>query len=149
MVRMLNEGIVPGFSSVEVAWMQLVMALVGAKGVGMHSRSSSDLVDSSNCGLDHIELTTVELGVLVSGQFFCTGSACLLAHGAANLIDAAECVSALSCEVSGVSTEPFQAENFEIARQHRGQIVSASNLMMLLEGSKKWSLTGTGSEYFE
>ncbi len=137
MAAMLNEGIVPGFTSVEAAGMELVMALIGAKGISMYSKASSELIDSGACGLRHVSLTAIELKVLVSGQFLCTGSACLLAHGAANLVTAAECVSALSCEVFGVSTEAFHAENFEIARQHRGQIVSASNLMLMLEGSKR------------
>lgn len=138
MAEMLNVGTVPGFTSVDVAGMELVMALVGAKGVEMYSKSSTAaMVDSSACGLKHVSVTTGELKVLLSGQFLCTGPACLLAHGALNLTTAAECVSALSCEIIGVSTEAFQAENFEVARQHRGQIVSASNLMLMLEGSKR------------
>jgi hypothetical protein len=138
MAEMLNVGTVPGFTSVDVAGMELVMALVGAKGVEMYSKSSTTaMVDSSACGLKHVSVTTGELKVLLSGQFLCTGPACLLAHGALNLTTAAECVSALSCEIIGVSTEAFQAENFEVARQHRGQIVSASNLMLMLEGSKR------------
>ena len=74
-------------------------------------------------------MSRVEANTLVQGQFRCTGGACLFAGTASNIMKASEeGINARSVEAIGASTTGFAADQFELARQHRGQITSSLNI---------------------
>jgi histidine ammonia-lyase len=136
---MLNADIIPSFTSDSEAGLQLVKTL---SGLGQSSCFANGIiVDSSEAfkgiGFEPIELTLDEAKTLAAEKFLFTGSACLLASGALSLAHIVDCIAAVSCESFGALVEPFDATHFEINRQHRGQMASASNLRLLLEGSKR------------
>jgi histidine ammonia-lyase len=138
LVEMLHSNVIPNFSSPELAGLELCACLTGATsscfcdGVLMSSASAFAEADITPIGLTDSEFSTLKLG-----QFFSTGCICLIASGAANLGSMIDCVSALSCDTFGISIEPFDAVHFDVCRPHRGQIASATNLRLLLEGSKR------------
>ena len=138
LVEMLDSNIIPNFSSPELAGLELCAILTGANstcfcnGVLMSSASAFAEADITPIGLSDSEFSTLKLG-----QFFSTGCVCLIASGAANLGLMIDCVSALSCDTFGISLEPFDAVHFDTCRPHRGQIASAANLRLLLDGTKR------------
>lgn len=146
LVEMLDANVIPNFSSPALAGLELCAALTasGAScsigGVIMSSASAFALG-----GIEPIALTAAEVSTIKRGQFFSTGCTCLIASGAANLGLITDCVSALSCDTFGVNVEPFDAVHFDTCRQHRGQIASATNLRLLLEGSKRTLATTVSS----
>ncbi len=144
MVVMLNEGVVPAFTSVTTAGMELILALTGSDKGKVYTGDDGEKMASASSalkgkGLEPVQLSAGEVDILRGCQFLSTGAACLIAEGASNVFDCLEGVSALSCEAIGVATMGFQAEHFEIARQHRGQMEAATNLRMMLEGSRQVS----------
>ena len=138
LVELLEANIVPNFSSPELAGLELCAFLTA---VGGSCYMDSVIVPCESAfessGLTPVGLTSFELSTLKLGQFWTTGCTCLIAAGAANMAGMMDCISALSCDTFGASVEPFDATNFDTCRQHRGQIASATNLRLLLEGSKR------------
>jgi histidine ammonia-lyase len=135
---MLDADAVPNFSSAENAGNELVAVLSGADSTCYFK---GDIVSTSSAlrraGLAPVQLFADEAATLQNGQFFSTGVASLVASGAANVLSMADGVAALSCEAFGVNVEHFDAARFDSSRQHRGQMASASNLRLMLEGSKR------------
>jgi histidyl-tRNA synthetase len=138
LVDMLGADVVPNFSSPELAGSDLCAVVTGTGGscYGNGTIMPSAAALSLN-GLAPIELTAAEASTLKLGQFFATGCACLVASGAANIMLTIDSVAALSCDSFGANVEPFDSTHFDTHRQHRGQISSATNLRLLLEGSKR------------
>ena len=135
---MLNSNVTPNFSSPELAGLELCAIITNAGGsctVNGALMSSTEAFTSG--GITPIGLSTSEVSTIKIGQFFVTGCTCLIAAGAANLGIMIDCISALSCDSFGANSEPFEAVHFDTCRQHRGQIASATNLRLLLEGSKR------------
>ncbi|CAM9562932.1 unnamed protein product, partial [Phaeothamnion confervicola] len=86
-----------------------------------------------------------ELQSLRLGSYAARGRAAAVAAGAANALSAATAAAALSCEAARAFTEPFEAVHFDICRQHRGQMVAAEGLRLLLNGSQLVNTRGGGS----
>jgi len=147
LVDMMNANVVPAFSSEASAGKELCLALLGSDKVQVYSPNSSTKTTTAAAALQAAalapleKLSPLEAASVVQGEFLTTGGACLLALGAQNALQALDGVSALSCEALGSNTNSFSAEQFEQARQHRGQITSSLNMRLLLEGSKR---TGVG-----
>lgn len=116
LTKLLNDSEGPLFTSDETAGKELVDAVV--------SRN------------EHI-LTEIEALSIITSRFYLTGVASLLVAAASKVSVIMDPVSALSAEYFGADIESFDASNFETNRQHRGQISAATNLKMLLEGSKR------------
>jgi len=139
LVKMLNSKIVPAFSSEENAGRELAAVILGVAGATV--TVSAEVKDASSAfsaaGLVHIALTQAEVDTLSRGQFFTTGACCWVAAGSAHLVKSLDGISSLSCEAVGAPLGPYDAERFEIGRQQRGQMLSASNLRLLLEASKR------------
>lgn len=138
LVDMLNADVTPNFSSPDLAGLELCAIITNNGG----SCTLNGVVMSSSMaftlgGIIPVGLSTSEVSTIKMGQFFITGCTCLIASGAANLGLMIDCISALSCDSFGASAEPFEAVHFDTCRQHRGQIASATNLRLLLEGSKR------------
>jgi histidine ammonia-lyase len=138
LVSMLDADVVPNFSSPELAGLELCLVITGTgaschvNGIAMSSTAAFSVV-----GLTHVDLTAQEALTIKLGQFWSTGCACLIAAGAANMVNMMDSVAALSCDSFGANIEPFDAAHFDSCRQHRGQISSASNLRLLLQGSNR------------
>lgn len=135
LVDMLNDGIVPVFTSEADASKELIAVIIAQKNAFCYRHS----VISNACDAiaQPVKLTQQETDTLLSGQFFTTGACSLLTLGFSSILCMVDTVAALSCESYGANTEPFNTVNFESSRPHRGQINSAGNLRMLLEASAR------------
>jgi hypothetical protein len=71
--------------------------------------------------------------------------AALTAHATQALLSTADAVAALSCEAFEASMAPFDQENFNVCRQHRGLQNSAEVIRLMLANSKRVKVT-TGKE---
>lgn len=153
LAEMLNNNVVPLFTSDSDSGLKLVATIIGRAGIVNVSTPAGDFdaVDGFKaCGLPHVALTSSEVEVLTRGQFLSTGASCLIAAGCVNLLKALDGISALSCEGFGATTEPFDADRFEAGRQHRGQMLAAANLRLLLEASRRINTsTGANSKAFQ
>lgn len=138
LVEMLDSNVIPNFSSPELAGLELCYILTGENATCFYNGElTSSITAFAEADITPIGLSDSEFSTLKLGQFFSTGCICLVASGAANLGSMIDCVSALSCDTFGISIEPFDAVHFDTCRPHRGQIASATNLRLLLEGSKR------------
>ena len=137
LVDMLEVDLVPNFTSEATAGQELVAAMTGNWSCHWDGDVVSGSVALSQAGLAAFQLTADEATTLMKGQFWSTGCACLVTAGAANVITTVDCIAALSCDTFGAYTDPYDSIHFDTCRQHRGQIASATNLRLLLEGSKR------------
>ena len=137
LVDMLETNMVPNFSCAAMAGTELVAVMTGS---GFTCHYEDEIISSSvalkAAGLTPLQLTIDEANTLMKGQFWSTGCTCLVTAGAANIITMVDCVAALSCDSFGVTSDAFDGIYYE-SRPHRGQMASASNLRLLLEGSKR------------
>ena len=135
----LNCNVVPAFTCNNKASDELI-AFIGGNGM-CYSGDKHELIDAStglsNAGLTAASVTPEQASELKSYPFLVIGTGCLAAAAAGNYIRMVDCVAALSCEASGCNVDAFDAANFEVCRPHRGQMQSASNLRLLLDGSKR------------
>ena len=140
---LLNCNIAPFFSSVDSAGDELI-ALLGGKGICINS--DGDNIEApaalAQAGIGASSLLIKEKAAFTGNPFLATGLGCLLVVGAQNLIRVVDGVAALSCEAYGCGTDAFDAAAFEAGRPHRNQMQSASNLRLLLEGSKRVNTCG-------
>jgi histidine ammonia-lyase len=138
MVRMLNSGVVPNFTSVNAAGLELVAAITGTGGYCQTKKSIQPSESAfSAAGISPVKLFEEEAETLLKGHFLTTGAACLVASGAVNISSTVDCIASLTCDSFGAYMEPFESNNFDVSRPHRGQMASATNLRLLLEGSKR------------
>ena len=136
--EMLNNGVVPIFSSEESAGQELVFVISGIGGscyTPNGKRSAQDVFEIYN--FSSVQLTAAEADTLAVSQFFVTGLASLLVSGASNVVGMLDIIASISCEAFGASSDAFDAINYDVCRQHRGQINSSTNLRTMLEGSKR------------
>ena len=139
LVALLNSNITPAFSTFENAGAELVSFITG-NGYGYYGDSESttssfELFNTAN--LAPLKLTVEDTEELQSYPFLTIGLGGILAAASSNLIRMVDSVTALSCEAAGSGVEAYDAANFEVGRPHRGQMQSASNLRLLLDGSKR------------
>lgn len=137
MTEILNNNLVPLISSEENAGLELALFLEG-KGqcetpTGIFSTSDA----FSTAKLTPIKLKNAEFSSFKGYPLINMGLGCLCASSLENLIKVVDCVSALSCEAKGCSGDAFEVSNFELSRQQRGIIQSATNIKLMLEGSKR------------
>jgi hypothetical protein len=139
LVDLLNNNITPCLYSNLSAGNDLLSVLTG-KGFceladGSVVASSVALAGSGSNILT--KLTSEEINALRNYPFISIGTGCVISAGASNLIKVVDVIGALGCELRCVNVEPFESMQFEGNRAHRGQMVSASNIRILLEGSKR------------
>lgn len=141
---MLNADVIPNFTSENTAGCQLANIISGFGDICFSGGVISNTASAFNLHeIEIVKLTVEEANILKNEKFLMNGAACLLTSVTANIISTADCIAALSCEAFGAYTDAFDAAHFELNRQHRGQIASASNLRLLLEGSKLVNNTKT------
>jgi histidine ammonia-lyase len=139
LIDALNANIVPAFSAYERAGLELVQFMEG-KGKCYFSEGES-IVDVSEA-FAAASLVPIEVSPKAAEEYstypvLVIGLGCVAAAASLNMLKMVDCVAALSCEATGCSAASFDAANFEVSRPHRGQMASASNLRLLLDGSKR------------
>ena len=144
LVDMINSDVVPVFTSDAAAGKELALCLVGSTKARVYT--SSGATDAATglaaAGLKAIQLAKTEVATMLKGKFLSVGGGCLLAAGAANLLNIAGAGSALCCEVIGGNLgTAFDAEQFETGRQHRGQVNAAQGMKAMLSGSQRVKFT--------
>jgi histidyl-tRNA synthetase len=148
----LNSNITPVFQDEETAGDVLLAALSGF-GYCLVPASTTTaymiLISEAMalCDLAPVVLTKEETKAVLDYPFLSIGAACLLSAAASNINNTLDCISALSCEAYGGNglLESFGSEYFELNRPQRGQMLSAGNLKLLLDGSKRVAAGGKGS----
>jgi len=135
---MLNKSVIPAFSSTKDAGGQLYGALTGSSDITCYS--GGNLMPSVEAlrrnRIIPLKLSQDEAATLVFGNTYEVGASSLIVGGAVNLSTALDTIAALSSEALGINTAHFDPSNFDLHRQHRGQMNSANNLHILLDGSK-------------
>lgn len=139
LVALLNSNITPAFTTFENAGAELVSFITG-NGYGYYGdseipTSSFELFNAAN--LVPVRLTVEDTAELESYPLLTIGLGGVMAAASSNLIRMVDSVTSLSCEAAGSGVEAYDAANFEVGRPHRGQMQSASNLRLLLDGSKR------------
>lgn len=86
-------------------------------------------------GVEPLSLKFKEGLALINGTSAMTGLGALVVSHAWNQARYAEIVAALAIETIRGSNSPFLAEGHDIARPHRGQIDTATNMRALMRGS--------------
>jgi len=140
LVELLNKEITPVLSSVKNAGLELVLFLsgVGAAVTADNSQiTAAEALSTIGYG-DYAGATKAETQAFIGNSFLAVGLAGLVASGAAQVIKGLDAITALSCEAAGSKgADVFDPVLYETYRQHRGQMLSAGNLKLLLEGSKR------------
>jgi histidine ammonia-lyase len=113
-------------------------AFLNGKGLCVNANNQTVTTEEafSAAGLNATSLSQDEVNTFSAYPFIAIGTGCLLAVASQTLLKSIDSITSLSCEVVGVNTAAFDGANFEVSRQHRGQMQSAANLRLLLEGSK-------------
>ncbi len=137
-VNLLNDSIVPAISLFEPE-NDIVNCLIGHQSASFYTPKGFLSADKafSNYRIKPVKLANSEVSIIRSNTYLWTGAGCLIASAANNLIPIIDCIGALSCDAVGISGDLFDPSLFELYRPHRGQMNSAGNLRMLLEGSKR------------
>ena len=96
-------------------------------------------------------ITPQELKLLSSGHFFAVGVGCYVGAQCQMTSCYLDCVAAFGCEALGAAYSSdilasLDAQVFDIGRQHRGQMASASNLRLLLEGSSRMTTSKNSNQ---
>lgn len=139
LVRMLNDGVVPCFTSFHGAGEQLVAVLSLTNypcytTTGVLSASS---VLPSLFGGAPLQLTRKEVTLLRLSNAYVAGAAAVISAGTSNLLRCIDVVAAYSSDVLGAPvSDACDVTRLETARPQRSQVTSATNLKLLLEGSK-------------
>jgi histidine ammonia-lyase len=135
----LNKNIVPAFTSNASSGNELVEFVAG-NGL-CYAAQKDELVECAQIfaasGLSAVVLSAEAEQDVRSYPFLAIGAGCMAAAAALSIVRVVDCVTSLSCEASGCSAEGFDAAIFEVGKPHRGQMQSASNLRLLLDGSKR------------
>lgn len=148
--KLLNMDLIPVLHDMNGSGDQLIAALLCMKEGSYYYCGSKLMGEEAKHLLGDdalVQLTQNEFILLKQNTFAYVGYAgliCAWSEGAASALD---CVAALSAEVMGAEINilpSIDAMLFDVGRQHRGQMSSAANLRLLLEGSSR--MTGRGSQ---
>ena len=111
------------------------------QGKGQCLDSAGSRLDTLVCldtlHMDRPPLSSSEINELIGFPFVSISMGCLIATAASNSLVVVDSIAALSCEGYGCYSEPFNSVHFELNRPHRGLLLTAHNLRLLLEGSKR------------
>ena len=147
--KFLELGIVPVLTSEATAGIELIGALTFAPAARCYYNNSNDSKSADSfineLGPFALNINSVELKYLISGHFFAVGVGCLLGACALANSQCLDCISSLTCEALGNDgtirnnsiIASLDSQQFDVGRQHRGQMASASNIRLLLEGSTR------------
>jgi histidine ammonia-lyase len=149
LASLINNQITPYFSSFEKSGLELIEFFSGK---GFASTPDNDLISATEA-LQMLQLTThpftiFESVAFIKHPFLLMGLATVVIGGASQLARVADPISALSIEAKGACLDPFDSAAFETFRQHRGQITSANNIRIMLEGSKRTGSSATVDSTF-
>lgn len=134
LVDILNSAIVP--------------VVITESDLGSFLEGRGRCMDLLGCSLDNLAcldtlhisrsiFSSSEINELLGYPFVSISMGCLAAAASSNLLSIVDSVAALSCEAYGCYSEPFDSTHFELNRPHRGLLLTAHNLRLLLDGSKR------------
>lgn len=139
LVELLNNGITPVLPTTSAALSVLADCCLSSGGnvacvVQGETTTLREALEQCNVAVP--DLTSTERDAFISEHSLLTaGSFALISQSALNLLNLADCVSALSCEAIAAFTIPFKPQSHDVCRPHKGGITEAGNLRMLLEDS--------------
>ena len=139
LLEMLERGILPvvpsqgsvGASGDLAPFAHLALPLIGEGKV----RVDRETMDTSETGLEPIQLLTKEGLSLLNGTEGMSAMGAIAHHHARNLTAAADVAAALTVEAVLGSARPFRPE-IHALRPHPGQVASAARIARLIEGSQ-------------
>ena len=144
--KLLETSVIPVFSSDADAGYELLAALTRSPAVkcyvnGAENIQSAD-VATQDMELFDLKFTASEWKTLQSGHFFAVGVGCFLGAVGVRLSSLLDCTAALACDALGSNAQAnvnssLDAQLYDAGHQHRGQMASAGNLRLLLEGSAR------------
>lgn len=140
LVAVLNSNITPlgNDNNVLIAFLSASGSAISADG----SVQGANVLLPSVAPAD-FKLSASEAKVLATNSLLTIGEACLAVSGAVNLLKGVDGVVAFSAEASALKRiDVFDPTLYETNRPHRGMMTSASNLKILLEGSKAVGVVG-------
>lgn len=146
--KLLESNIIPAFSSEEAAGFELLAVLSRSSAVSCYVSDTSTVqsadVATQNMEVFDLKFTATEWKTLQSGHFFAVGVGCYLGAVAARAGCVLDCTAALSCDALGANADAnvlasLDTQLYDVGHQHRGQMVSASNMRLLLDGSARLS----------
>ena len=137
---LLNSGCVPVFTSLASAPLELLLTCNGQYAKCLSSSDNSVKAASvalRECSLTPFSLNNTEMCAILQGEFAFTGMAGFVCGYAQKSFQILDVVAAMSCEAAGVTLgDSIDPAVFELLRPQRGQMSSASNLKLLLDGSR-------------
>lgn len=140
LTELVNKQLTPVLSNTKNAGLELSLFLCG---VGAATAADGSTVAASEAlaaagFAEYTGATRTETQAFNDNSFLAVGLAGLVASGANHLLKGIDAIAALSCEAIGSKgADVFDPVLYETHRQHRGQMLSAGNLKLLLEGSKR------------
>lgn len=143
LVQLLNAGITPvipeegsvGASGDLVPLSYLAAVITGTRSVERQGQVQPAAEALSEAGMDPLVLEPKEGLALVNGTSFMTAIAALAVVDSRRLALVCDVCTAMAVEVLTAITGPFRSFLHQVAKPHPGQIRSATNVRLLLEGS--------------
>jgi histidine ammonia-lyase len=149
LIEMLNKGVHPlipekgslGASGDLAPLANMVLVMLGEgeafyKGTRMTGREAMERAD-----IDVVELTSKEGLALINGTPVMTAIGALAVYDAENLLKNADIISAMTLEALKGITTAFD-EKVHKVRGHEGQMISARNILRIVEGSELTTVQG-------
>ena len=135
---MLNADCIPLFTSAANAPLELLQSATGSYTKCL-TRDNSVKVSSialRECGLVPLAVDDNEIRAMLQDEFVLTGMASFIGGYTNKSFQMLDVVAAMSCEAASVLLgESADPALYEILRPQRGQMTSAANLRLMLDGS--------------
>lgn len=143
LVSMLNSGVHPvvprqgsvGASGDLALLAHMALVIIGEGQVDSDEGVRPGAEALAGAGLEPLELRPKEAISLINGTQAMTAIGCLAVEDAANLVDAAQVVAAMSLEALKGTSTAFD-ECISRVRPHKGQVAVAKNMQLLLRDSE-------------
>ena len=147
---MLNNSLIPAISTQSESGDDLLLGLIGSDLKYQYYTNNGLKTTStafSSSRMKPLTLLKNEIPYIRSDIYLWRGTACLLSAASTfNISNIIDCFSALSCEAAYSSfLDYFDPSLYENNRAHRGEITSATNMKLLLEGSKRHHSSSTNT----
>ncbi|MFZ5967320.1 MAG: histidine ammonia-lyase [Bacillota bacterium] len=150
LIAMINRGVHPaipekgslGASGDLAPLAHMVLVLIGEGEAYYKGELMSGKDAMAKAGIEPVELTSKEGLALINGTQVLTAVGLLTVYDAINLSKLSDITAALTIEALRGITDAFDSRVHDV-RPHLGQIHTAENLLLLLEGSERTTRQGT------
>lgn len=137
LVELINQRYTPKITSFDNAGEQLIEFLQGRRSLLNSNSTLPEILAKLIPDQNQYILCSEEEQAFLKHPFLSIGLASVIVQGANTTVRALDAIVALSIECAGAKLELFDATLYETYHAHRGQMQSATNLKLLLEGSKR------------